>query len=94
MSTDPTFILIIQRPIGEAPEWVRDAWIGLQVPVVQPRRKAWLTVGVVTGPRTLLGRIWAVLGGRSDKVTGYAVNARIAVDLLTETNPLQPNGGS
>lgn len=27
------FIRIIKRPDGEAPDWVRDAWIGLVLPV-------------------------------------------------------------
>jgi hypothetical protein len=80
-------ITITRRPIGEAPEWVRDAWIGLSLPTVQKSSRVWRSVGVLTGPHTALAQLWAVLRGQSFQVSGYAVKAKVAVDLLAETQP-------
>jgi hypothetical protein len=80
-------ITITRRPIGEAPEWVRDAWVGLSLPTVQKRARSWPGLGVVSGPNNGVLQLWALLRGRTIRVTGYAVNARAAVDLLAETQP-------
>jgi hypothetical protein len=81
------FVRIKRRPIGEAPEWVRDAWIGLRLPVVKPRQAKWRTVGVVTGPRSILSQFVALACGRTDRIAGYNVDAKTAVDLLEVANP-------
>lgn len=75
-------VTIIRRPDGEAPEWVRDAWIGLRLPAACPRRHVMRSFGVLSGPTGLFQWLWAVLSGRSIRVEGYAVNAKEAVDLL------------
>jgi hypothetical protein len=79
-------ITITRRPIGEAPEWVRDAWIGLSLPTSQSAKKHWRGVGVLTGPTRALQLWWALLRGRTISVTGYLVDSKIAVDLLGEKN--------
>lgn len=30
------YFRIVTRPVGEAPKWVRDAWIGLTFPITEP----------------------------------------------------------
>ncbi len=48
-------IRIVACPPGEAPQAVREAWIGLELPLPPGRlghRRGWLTTGVVSGPRT------------------------------------------
>jgi hypothetical protein len=80
------FVRIVGRPNGEAPEWVRDAWIGLRLPLAHQRKRNWIGLGVLTGPHHFLGRLWAVLRGRTIRTSGWLVNAKIAVDLLAETN--------
>jgi hypothetical protein len=79
-------ITITRRPIGEAPEWVRDAWIGLRLPTSQPAERHWRGVGVLTGPTKALQLWWALLRGRTIPVTGYLVDSKIAVELLGEKN--------
>lgn len=76
------WIVIARTPIGEAPEWVRRAWIGLELPVAHPHKRTWRVVGVNSGPKTLIGGLWALLSGRTNKISGYSVNARAAVDIL------------
>lgn len=80
-------IKVLRRPIGEAPDWVRDAWIGLSLPLAMERKRDWVGLGVLSGPINVLSQICAVLRGKGSKVTGYAVNAKTAVDLLAEVQP-------
>jgi len=80
-------VRIVARPIGEAPEWVRDAWVGLSLPLLCPDQRRVPGVGVLSGPHFLLGQlVWRLLG-RSMTVSGYIVNAGIAVDLLEAHHP-------
>jgi len=86
VSISDMHITITRRPIGEAPEWVRDAWIGLTLPTSQSVEKHWRGVGVLTGPTKALQLWWELLRGRSIPVTGFLVDAKIAVNLLDEKN--------
>lgn len=80
-------IRIVRRPIGEAPEWVRDEWIGLSLPLALKRERQWRGLGVLTGPHGWLPQLWALFSGKSFNVMGYAVNAKTAVEQLAERNP-------
>ena len=80
-------IKIVRRPIGEAPEWVRDKWIGLSLPLAAKRERGWRGLGVLTGPHHWLAQLWALASGKSEKVTGHLVNAKVAVDKLEQLSP-------
>lgn len=80
-------IKIVRRPIGEAPEWVRDAWIGLSLPLAFKRERGWQSFGVLSGPNRRFPQLWALVIGKASKVEGYLVNAQVAVDRLTKVNP-------
>lgn len=80
-------ITIVRRPIGEAPDWVKDAWIGLSLPVAIPEQRTLSTVGVLSRPKTRLHFWWAALRGRTEKVTGFIVDARRAITLLSAVRP-------
>jgi len=83
----PLKVRIVQRPQGEAPEWVRDAWIGLELGLLDPEPISTAGYGVLTGPGNLvLDWLWHFLG-RSKKVEGYRVRADIAVELLSQSRP-------
>lgn len=75
-------------PPGEA-LWVRERWVGLSLPLApsnaKPRRL--LTSGVLSGPDRFLSRIAALLAGRLKRESGYAVEARIAVEVLARHSP-------
>ncbi len=82
-------IRIKSTPLGEAPEQVRQAWIGLEIPVparFSGRRKKW-GVGVLSGPRSLYGFLVAFVFGHVQRYEGYTVSARVAVELLAVRSP-------
>lgn len=80
-------VRIIQAPIGEAPEWVREAWVGLELPLVERHEITAETGGVLTGPTSLIGYWWARLRGKLHSTTGYTVRSARAIELLERTRP-------
>jgi hypothetical protein len=80
-------VKIVHRPVGEAPEWVRDAWVGLVLPVRSKKRRNWRALGVMSGSQNALVQLWAILKGQSFKLSGYAVNASAAVKILETVRP-------
>ena len=80
-------IEIIRRPLGEAPEWVRDAWIGIRLPILSARRHSYYSFGVLSGPTGFFRQLAAMFTGRAEKVDGYAVNALRAIEALDNHNP-------
>ena len=80
-------VTIIGRAAGEAPEWVRDAWIGLQLPLLIPGEREWRSIGVLTGPTGYFRGLWAILRGRTCRTRGYVIDAKAAVDILARANP-------
>jgi hypothetical protein len=80
------FIKIVKRPDGEAPDWVRDAWIGLRLPTAQERQRHWIALGVSSNPRNFLDLVLSWLAGKTFGIRGYSVNARQAVELLSAAN--------
>jgi len=84
-----SYIRIISIPPGEAPLWVRERWVGLELPLADgdhgPRQTC--TSGVLSGPRNRLIALWWALRGRLKRQTGYAVDAIAAVRILEATAP-------
>ena len=78
---------IVKRPLGEAPEWVRDAWIGIRLPLLRSDRRAYYGFGVITGPRGYFRQLAALFTGRAEKTEGYAVNALKAIETLDSHSP-------
>lgn len=77
-------IRIISTPPGEAPEYIRKAWIGLEIPIppqFEGRRRG-LGFGVLSGPKTKLGSLFSMLLGQAKREDGYIVEALAAVELL------------
>lgn len=83
------FVRVIATPPGEAPEEVRRAWLGLELPLAAGEKGARLCPGrgALTGPRTVLASLAALLTGRRVYVRGYVVDARQALVLLAERAP-------
>ena len=81
-------IRIVAVPPGEAPFWVRQEWVGLELPLtryVRPQRA--LIFGVTSGPSTRLGQIWNIVMGRAGRAVGFAVDGARAVEILEARNP-------
>jgi len=88
MSQMARMIRITSVPKGEAPLWVREKWVGLELPTMGPARaRIYRTVGTVTGPISRLGLLVAFLRGRSKKTSGYLVSGEAALMALTEVSP-------
>jgi hypothetical protein len=81
-------VRIVGVPPGEAPLWVREKWVGLELPLARhstPREL--FTFGVLSGPRTWLVQMWGVVRGRARRVSGYVVEGARAVDILERSSP-------
>ena len=74
---------IVSPPDGVAPDWVREAWVGLRVPCLEDQPVEMPAVSAVGGPATMLGQLFHALAGRAEKRTGYVVRARDVVGLLS-----------
>ena len=81
-------IKIIAIPAGEAPQSVREAWVGLVLPLASatPHRMRAAGQGVLTGPKSRLG---SLLRGLINPhiVEGYAVEALQAFEVLARYRP-------
>lgn len=80
-------IKIIRRPVGEAPEWVRDAWIGLRIPLAVAGKRRRRGFGVLTGPASAWRQLLMLVMGRAEAFDGYVVDAAHAVDILASYDP-------
>lgn len=82
-------IRIIAIPPGEAPQWVREKWVGLELPLAQRSRSARprRVFGVVSAPRTWLARWLGILRGGVGRESGYAVQVLQAIAELEKASP-------
>lgn len=80
-------IEIVRAPAGEAPDWVREAWVGLTLPLAERGLRAFYTSGVRSGPKTVIGSWWYLLTGRLKRSEGYVVMSAVAVELLGAVRP-------
>jgi hypothetical protein len=87
-STAKPDVRIIAVPPGEAPLWVREKWVGLELPLLRrPYARKLIGFGAVSGPRTWVAQMWALLRGRSQRIHGFVVDAARAVDILGRASP-------
>ncbi len=88
MTIETRAIRIVSPPDGEAPPWVREAWVGAELPLAgEAGQIDALTYGVTSGPRTIAGRIWGLIAGKPKRRRGYPVDAITAVGILAATHP-------
>ena len=82
-------IRIVRTPPGEAPLWVREKWVGLELPLAGGGRapRTAITSGVLSGPSNELMALWLGLRGRLRRQSGYAVYASEALEVLEKTAP-------
>jgi len=82
-------VRIVDTPPGEAPLAVRQAWVGLVLPLWpgEAGPRSVLTAGVLSGPRSLWGFLWGRLIRRFKPLDGFLVDAAAAVDILARHDP-------
>lgn len=83
-------VRIKATPPGEAPEHIRAAWVGLELPIARPWHGPQRAVGfgVLHGPKSLLGQWIAYFLGRGHTETGYIIDANLAVERLAAKSPV------
>jgi hypothetical protein len=81
-------LYVTSVPSGEAPQWVREKWVGLKLPLTG-RLSAGIFRGggVLSGPRGPVASLLALLSGRLPRRDGYIVDALAAVKILELTHP-------
>lgn len=81
-------IRIITVLPGEAPLEVRQAWVGLVLPVLEnrPHSKQIPLAGVKSGPKTFWGMLWNQLTLRFARTEGYEVDVLAAIEVLEKAN--------
>jgi hypothetical protein len=88
MSNPDWVVRIVAVPPGEAPFWVRQKWVGLDLPVVRySAHRKFPTFGVLSAPRSWPAQWAAVFRGPAELVAGYAVEGRSAVSILAKASP-------
>ncbi|HYM32880.1 MAG TPA: hypothetical protein VEU47_16380 [Candidatus Cybelea sp.] len=82
-------IRIVRVPPGEAPLWVREKWVGLELPLAFRGRKPHkhFTSGVLSASRNPFVTAFRMLLGRLDRQAGYAVDAVAALAVLERSAP-------
>lgn len=88
MSNTNRTIRIVGVPPGEAPFWVREQWVGLELPLTRhPAPRAFYAFGVLSSPRTWLPQLWEIVRGRVARIQGSPVESVRAVDILAASSP-------
>lgn len=80
-------IRITSVPPGEAPLAIRQAWVGLELPLLRKRPGRYLTSGVLSGRRSLGERLIYLLVFRYRIHSGYIVPTLSAIEVLERSNP-------
>jgi len=68
-----TKIRITDIPPGQAPEWVREKWVGLELPIAEN----------VPAKTSQMG----VSGGKIENLGGYSIETEVAIEVLKKKSP-------
>jgi hypothetical protein len=86
---NPSLVRIVAAPPGEAPLWVREQWVGLELPLAantaKPQR--YVTSGVLSGPLSFWQLILWQFIGRLKPASGYPVDVAAALSVLETKSP-------
>lgn len=82
-------IEVIKIPGGDAPRWVRDAWIGMTLPLAEgeTRARRFLSGPLLPAERGWLGMLARVMSGSGRLTLGYLVESSVALALLAQRAP-------
>ena len=80
-------IKIISIPAGEAPPHIREAWVGLVLPLAEPEMRRIRSAGVLNGPGSYFKYIYKFLTGQYTNYEGYVVEGVTAIAILARHNP-------
>jgi hypothetical protein len=80
-------IRITNVPPGEAPLAIRQAWVGLVLPLRRKRPGRYFASGVLSGPRSVRESLIYLLAFRYRIHSGYIVPTLLAIEVLERSNP-------
>ena len=80
-------VKIINIPAGEAPPHIREAWVGLVLPLAEPELRRIRSAGVLNGPGLYFKYIYKFLTGQYTNYEGYVVEGTTAIAILARHNP-------
>ena len=83
----PTRIRITSVPPGDAPLWVREKWVGVELVSVLGSSPKIFPGASVLAPPSFFASLWRLITGQSRKVNGYPVQVTAAVDTLEKFSP-------
>ena len=84
------YLKITSTPPGDAPDWVREKWVGLSLPLADEEGVAHTSETfsvLLSHPKTRIGYYWGRLRGRIKKQTGYIVYSAVAIEVLDQSSP-------
>src|SRR5258706_4853553 len=79
-------IRITSTPPGEAPVSIREAWVGLELPLLRDKPLRYLGSGVLSGPRSLVATLVHLVTFRLKVYTAYVVPSLAAIEILEKTD--------
>jgi hypothetical protein len=81
-----SYIRIVRTPLGEAPLWVREKWVGLELPLEEDTPITIMGFGVLSAPeiRNQIDYLMARATGKIVRMTGYVVSVDAALAILAE----------
>jgi hypothetical protein len=80
-------IRITSTPPGEAPVSIREAWVGLELPLLHDKPLRYLGSGVLSGPRTIVETLVRLVTFRLKLHTAFVVPSLTAIEVLEKANP-------
>ena len=83
----PTRIRITSVPPGDAPLWVREKWVGVELTSALGSSAGVFPSASVLAPFSFFASLWRLITGQSRKVNGYPVQVTAAIDALEKSSP-------
>ncbi len=83
----PVQIRIISVPPGDAPLWVREKWVGVELTSVLGSQPKDYPGASVFAPPSFFASLWRQITGQSRQVNGYPVQVTAAIDALAKSCP-------
>jgi hypothetical protein len=81
-------IRITSIPPGEAPVSIREAWVGLELPLLRDKPLRYLGSGVLSGPRSFVATLIHLMTFRLKVYTAFVVPSLTAVEILEKSDPV------
>lgn len=83
----PIRIRITSVPPGDAPLWVREKWVGIELTPVLGASSGTFPGAGVLAPQSFLASLRRLITGQSRKVTGHPVQVTGAIEALEKSCP-------